>query len=125
MAIHAKIRHPNVVQCKKKKFPFFLTHSFLSFFLYQTVLGGIFTDDDIYMVTEWLPVGDMDSIVRYGVEYPVEKKIQWMYQLALAIHYLHEVGVIHFDMKLANCFLSEDLVLKLGGLSKYKNQNQF
>jgi hypothetical protein len=32
------------------------------------VLGAIFGEESIIMVTEWLPKGDMDTIVRYGIE---------------------------------------------------------
>ena len=49
-----------------------------------------------------------------------EQILQWLVQLALALHHVHERGILHRDLKAQNVFITSTGLLKLGdfGISK-------
>jgi NIMA (never in mitosis gene a)-related kinase len=51
-----------------------------------------------------------------------EQILQWLVQLALALHHVHERGILHRDLKAQNVFITSTGLLKLGdfGISKVR-----
>lgn len=46
--------------------------------------------------------------------------VNWFYELALAIKYIHERKILHRDIKTTNIFITKDGTIKIGdfGISK-------
>jgi serine/threonine protein kinase len=59
-----------------------------------------------FIVMEWLEGEDLRQIFRREGRQPIERTVAWMVQAAIALHHAHLRGIIHRDLKLANCFLS-------------------
>lgn len=75
---------------------------------------------EIWVVMEWVEGLDLASLLRDNPQgLSPERVAQWLGQLAGALDYLHQRGVIHRDLKPGNLLL-EDERIKLGdfGLAK-------
>ena len=84
----------------------------------------------MHIVMELCEGGDLSRLVRQGkkVELGLARKLFW--QAAMAVMYLHNVGVVHRDIKLENFLLTKadpeqaDLkVVDFGFATYYKNQS--
>jgi hypothetical protein len=64
----------------------------------RTPWGGYF------LVLDWLAGGDLDAILKRG-PVSLDDAIRWVREAALAIHFAHENGVVHCDLKPANLLL--------------------
>jgi serine/threonine protein kinase len=77
------------------------------------------------IITEYVSQGDFEKKVETNYKdkkYFEEKDIlNWLFQVCLALQYLHENSIVHRDIKPSNIFLMENNIIKLGdfGLSKY------
>ncbi len=73
-------------------------------------------------VMEHCEGGDLSSRISTCRERPFteDQILQWLVQLALALHHVHERGVLHRDLKTQNVFITGQGHLKLGdfGISK-------
>ena len=77
-----------------------------------------FVDDEhLCIVMEYADGGDLASRIAAARDRPFgeEQILQWLVQLALALHHVHERGVLHRDLKTQNVFLtSGGALIKLG-----------
>ena len=100
-----KLHHPNIISFK-----------------------GAFNSKDnefLNIITEYAENGDFEKKIKIhngDKKYFEEKDIlNWLFQVCLALQYLHENSIVHRDIKPSNIFLMENNIIKLGdfGLSKY------
>jgi serine/threonine protein kinase len=63
-------------------------------------------DDHVYLAMEYFPGGDLRSRMRERLEWPVA--LGYLRQMAAALGALHEVGVLHRDVKPGNLLLRDD-----------------
>merc|ERR1719502_2125655 len=84
-----------------------------------------FVDDEhLCLVMEHADGGDLGSRIAAARDRPFseDQVLQWFVQLALALHHVHERGVLHRDLKTQNVFVSgASAHVKLGdfGVAKY------
>ena len=100
-----KLHHPNIISFK----------------------GAFHSKDNEFLniITEYAENGDFEKKIKIhngDKRYFEEKDIlNWLFQVCLALQYLHENSIVHRDIKPSNIFLMENNIIKLGdfGLSKY------
>jgi len=89
--------------------------------------GAFKSNDDKFLniITEYVSQGDFEKKVETNYKdkkYFEEKDIlNWLFQVCLAILYLHEKSIIHRDIKPSNIFLMENNIIKLGDFGTSKN----
>ncbi|CAG9466714.1 unnamed protein product [Pedinophyceae sp. YPF-701] len=67
------------------------------------------------IVTEYCEAGDLYRLLkRQNEPLPEEQIKEWLAQVTLALHYIHERKVVHRDLKSQNIFLTRDGSAKLG-----------
>jgi DNA-binding NarL/FixJ family response regulator len=95
----SKIRHPNVVR------------------IYDLGIA----DDHAYIAMEYFPLGDLRGRIVKALE-PVQA-LDYLAQLAAALHAVHSVGVLHRDIKPGNVMMRADATLALidFGLAKHED----
>ena len=89
---------------------------------------GSFWDTEkkyLFIVMEFLGGGDLSDKIQKCKQIrstmPESKIWSYFIQLLKGLKVLHDLGIIHRDIKSANCFLSEDLeVIKLGDMNVSK-----
>lgn len=74
----------------------------------------------IYLGLEYVSGGELFSLIERGVGVPWKKVSFYVAEVALALDYLHSIGIVYRDLKLENVLLCEDGHIKLTdfGLSK-------
>ncbi len=100
--ITAKLRHPGIIGI----------HG-----IGRTRLGGYF------LVLDWVPGGDLNVELSQAIV-AINDAIRWVKQAAVAIHAIHEVGIIHCDLKPANLLLdkSRNVIVTDFGLALQKTR---
>ncbi|KAI5959246.1 IPL1 [Candida theae] len=84
-------------------------------------------DTNVYLVLEFSLYGELYQELRKLKRFDNVKASHYIYQVTLALRYLHEKKVVHRDIKPENIMLSLDNVVKLSdfGWSVYmKNQDE-
>lgn len=102
---HRQLHHPNIMQ----------------------MFEVIATESAIWIVTELCYGGELfDYLVEKGRLSEEETRVIFG-QLCLAVHYLHEKGIVHRDLKLENVLLDEKCRVKLGdfGFTREYESNVF
>ena len=66
-----------------------------------------------YMVHEFVDGGDLRRLLRVEGRLPYDVAAAIIFHLAQGVHYLHEKGLVHRDVKPANVLLSGDGLAKL------------
>jgi NIMA (never in mitosis gene a)-related kinase len=75
---------------------------------------------------EWADGGDLDSVIQRHVkakEYMSEDQLLgYFVQLLAALAHVHQIGIMHRDIKTNNVFMTSQGLLKLGdfGISKVR-----
>ena len=73
------------------------------------------TDEQIYMVMEYIPGGDLFSHIAHHALFTEIEAYQLMYPIIDAVAYLHRMGIVHRDIKPENIFCVNDINdIKLG-----------
>jgi serine/threonine protein kinase len=79
----------------------------------------------LYIAIEWANKGDLKGYIRscamQSEKIECEKIVDYVKQLAEALHHMHEKRIIHRDLKPANILIFGDGTLKLSdlGLGRY------
>lgn len=77
------------------------------------VLDCIITDGDVVFVQELASGGDLFDAIRPDVGAPLDVAYRIMTQMAAALEYMIEVGIVHRDIKPENIVLDADGNMKL------------
>ncbi|WVQ80413.1 hypothetical protein IAT38_002518 [Cryptococcus sp. DSM 104549] len=90
--LHQMLTHPNVVR-----------------------FDDCFEDDEnVYMVLELCHNGSLMDLLRRRKRYTEPEARYYLVQLIAACQYMHQMNVIHRDLKLGNLFLDENMDVKVG-----------
>ncbi|XP_048880454.1 serine/threonine-protein kinase Nek11-like isoform X1 [Brienomyrus brachyistius] len=86
-----------------------------------------FLEKDIFcIITEYCEDGDLDckleELRQTGARLPESQVAEWLVQLLLGVHYMHQRKILHRDLKAKNIFLKKNIV-KIGdfGVSRLLN----
>lgn len=92
MAIHNKLRHPNIVRFHR----------------------AFAADDLTYVALELCEHGSLTDVVKCRKALTMPEIRRYVIQLTGAVAYLHSRGVVHRDIKAGNVFLDARMDVKLG-----------
>jgi len=68
----------------------------------------------VYILLEVCPNQTLNELIKRRKRLTEVEAQCYLYQVALALKYMHGRRVIHRDLKLGNMFLSEKLEIKIG-----------
>lgn len=89
--LHTKLNHPNIIQ-----------------------LYSYFEDEtDFYLVMEYASNGNLFNLIKNDKYLSEKNAFYYFYQIANAVYFLHESGLVHRDIKPENILLTEDNKIKL------------
>jgi serine/threonine protein kinase len=66
-----------------------------------------------YVVLEYAAGGSLYGWINADSPLPVAQVVEWGRQLARALVYLHDLGILHRDLKTGNVMITDDMDLKL------------
>jgi serine/threonine protein kinase len=89
-----------ILQCANNPFIVKLFYSFQS-------------DENLFLVMEYLPGGDLLSLLENIGYFDVEIARFYLAEIVLALEYLHKHGIIHRDLKPDNCIITKEGHVKL------------
>lgn len=77
-----------------------------------------------YYVMEHIGGACLGDIIKSGKALNEQLALDYIHQIGLALSYIHNKGIIHFDVKPSNVLITEDGVLKLidFGISKHYDE---
>ena len=87
------------------------------------------SEDMLYIELEYAKGGNLANLIRqqkYQEKYFEEETVLWyLFQLSSAIAYIHDLGIMHRDVKALNIFIMQNGLLKLGdfGIAKVLEAN--
>jgi serine/threonine protein kinase len=98
-----KIRHPHIIK------------------LYQVME----TTNMLYLVTEYAPQGEIFDLIAKNGRLPENDAREKFWQIISAVDYLHNLGIVHRDLKAENLLLDANLNIKLAdfGFSNFFDKN--
>ncbi|OQS07489.1 kinase [Thraustotheca clavata] len=78
-------------------------------------LVGVVWDSsaDMRCVVEYMESGDLSAYLQTNPTLPITLKYRWMLQMAKGLNYLHNIQIIHRDLKSRNVLLTNDYDAKL------------
>jgi serine/threonine protein kinase len=91
LQIHKYLNHPNIVK----------------------MFGYFYDDKRIYIMLEYVSNGDMFTYLKNKKKLSETETRRFVFQLTSALKYIHDLKIIHRDLKLENLLLDKDLNLKL------------
>lgn len=77
------------------------------------LLDNFETSEEIYLVFEFVPNGELFEQIVYNNAIPEERARRYFQQLISAIDYVHCTGISHRDLKPENILLDEDYNIKI------------
>jgi serine/threonine protein kinase/beta-glucanase (GH16 family) len=93
----ANLSHPNIVQ----------VHEFAVIQKVGEIGGRTFTDYIPYFVMDFAPGGSLRILYPAGSCLFIDEAVRYIKQIASALQYAHDNGIIHRDVKPENCLLNE------------------
>eukprot|EP00040_Diaphanoeca_grandis_P009078 m.47531 g.47531 ORF g.47531 m.47531 type:complete len:551 (+) comp20514_c0_seq1:52-1704(+) len=76
--------------------------------------AGLTSDNRPFMVTEFMPRGSLRNVLADATqELPWPTRHKFALQIAKAMKYLHDLGVVHRDLKSDNCLVNDQLDVKV------------
>jgi len=69
--------------------------------------------DQYYIVMEYLDGPSLGTLMKSGERHPTETILEWIYQVCEGLHFAHEHGVIHRDIKPDNLILLKNGTVKI------------
>ncbi len=91
MEILKKLKHPNIIK----------------------YYGGVSTPNQQFYAMEMIAGGGLDVLLRKQGRFTWQQTVDYSMQIAKALEYAHNAGVVHRDLKPANLLINKDGVLKL------------
>ena len=91
MEILKKLKHPNIIK----------------------YYGGVSTPNQQFYAMEMIAGGGLDLLLRKQGRFTWQQTVDYSMQIAKALEYAHNAGVVHRDLKPANLLITKDGVLKL------------
>ncbi|HEX6987073.1 MAG TPA: serine/threonine-protein kinase, partial [Planctomycetaceae bacterium] len=82
----AKLRHPNIV----------------------TVFDSGEANGHLFLALEYIDGPDLEKVIRKRGRVPVERTVEIVRQIALALDHAHSLGIVHRDIKPSNILLRRD-----------------
>ncbi len=83
-----------------------------------SIIGTFRINCDLYIVQDMCG-SDMHKIDFKTIS--VDTKVKWMIDLLSAVEHCHKLGILHLDIKLANCLITRDNVLHLSDFGFSQN----
>ena len=90
--IAASLNHPNIVKV----------------YNHGTVMGVP------YIANEYVKGQNMKEVLDFRTRLPINEALECMIQLSAALHYAHQHGIVHRDVKPDNLYVMNDGTIKLG-----------
>merc|ERR1712146_853852 len=98
--VMSSIKHPNIIE----------------------FIGATVDPPNLCIVTEYMPLGDLHSVLRKYPGLPWETKLSFALGIAKGMQYLHSLDppIVHRDLKALNILVNENYIVKVAdfGLSK-------
>ncbi len=83
-------------------------------------LFGACLEEKTCLVMEYLPLGSLENYPKKA-ELPVLQKSKIAGNVINGLHYLHQNGIIHNDLRGSNILLTQDLQAKISGFSLFRS----
>lgn len=92
----SSLRHPNVI-------------NYIDSFLARK-------SDHLCIVMEFADGGDISNRIKnnHGINFTESQILDWLIQIVLSLHYVHQRKILHRDVKTQNIFLTQENLVKLG-----------
>lgn len=94
----------------------------------QNLIGfSIDPNENICMISEYLPMGNLSNLLLSKVEIDISKKMDISLDTAYGMSYLHSKGIsiVHRDLKPANILISEKWVARVADFGTSLTTNRF
>ena len=79
------------------------------------VINYVDSDEFVYIFLELCKNGSLMELLKKRKNHLTEKEVQcYMYQIIIALNYIHSNNVIHRDLKLENILLGDNMEIKIG-----------
>jgi len=79
-------------------------------------------NNNLNIVMEYCDGGDLEQLISNKKKFPLEEELIWklFIQITLGLTALHNLKILHRDLKSSNIFLTKDLKVKIGDLGVAK-----
>ncbi|KAI8903406.1 kinase-like domain-containing protein, partial [Gorgonomyces haynaldii] len=86
------------------------------------MLGACIHTEKPFLVMPYYQHGNLASFLCIHTDVSVKQRVKWMFGLAAGLHFIHEHGIIHGDLKGDNVLLDNELHVRITdfGLSQIK-----
>ncbi|KAI3388389.1 hypothetical protein SNEBB_003749 [Seison nebaliae] len=97
----SRLKHPNIVSYKE---------SFVN-------------DGALYIIMAYCDHGDLYTYIKHhkGNYFAEKQVIEWLIQILMALRYLHNLRILHRDLKTQNIFLNRNNIVRVGDLGIAKD----